>query len=449
MSETLIISDNEILNQLYVTNLEVYLATNTSLTTSFEEALKILNKNSFNLIICMSMINGQDIAAELSEHLKKIKASIPLIIIGKPSVEVPGATVVASSFHLQNLIQSSAKILGVTAKQMASMEMPQYYSVDTKFLVRIRNIPCPVYLLTKHRDSGDEYVMVARKNDDPKVIRKFEDEGVVRLYVLASDRLMIVNAVSEAVCEFIKNTEGTDVKTKATALETGFEFVAQTFGQTPVAVAEIMNIASACTKVMEEVSRDTPSLKGLLNILNSNKSGYIYSHAMLAAFVSNHIIKNVSWGGDKQIEKINFVLFFHDIMLAPIYLKHPDLKFEEDLLFSDQLNDKEKEIVLNHARLAAEIIITHKRSPIGSDLLIKQHHGMTNGIGFAIDFKDDISPLSKIVLISEAFIEEYLKEKEDNPLYQTDVVKIQNALVQKFKKSTYRKIIETLDTLVI
>ena len=32
-------------------------------------------------------------------------------------------------------------------------------------------------------------------------------------------------------------------------------------------------------------------------------------------------------------------------MLAPIYLKHPQLKYEEDLLFSDQLNDKEKEVV--------------------------------------------------------------------------------------------------------
>ena len=132
-------------------------------------------------------------------------------------------------------------------------------------------------------------------------------------------------------------------------------------------------------------------------------------------------------------------------MLVPIYSKHPSLKYEEDLLFSDALTDKEKEIVLNHARLAAEAIITYKRAPIGADLLIKQHHGITNGIGFAIDFKDDISPLSKIVLVAEAFIEEFMKMRDQNPNYQIDTKQLIAVLNEKFKKTTYKKIIETLE----
>jgi hypothetical protein len=132
-------------------------------------------------------------------------------------------------------------------------------------------------------------------------------------------------------------------------------------------------------------------------------------------------------------------------MLAPIYLKHPTLKYEEDLLFSDALTDKEKETVLNHARLAAEVIVTYKRAPIGADLLIKQHHGITNGIGFALDFKDDISPLSKIVLISEAVVEEFMKERDVNPDYVLDMKKVIEMLNDKFKKTTYKKIIETLE----
>ncbi|MDO9183155.1 MAG: hypothetical protein Q7U04_12140, partial [Bacteriovorax sp.] len=210
---------------------------------------------------------------------------------------------------------------------------------------------------------------------------------------------------------------------------------------------EVMNIANACTKVMEEISKEAPGFKSLLKILNSNKNGHIYSHSILASFISNHIIKKVSWGGEGHLEKINFVLFFHDIMLAPIYLNHPTLKFEEDLLFCDELNDKEKEIVLNHARLAAELVITYRRAPMGADLLIKQHHGMTNGIGFAIEFKDDISPLTKIVLVAEAFIDEYLKGKNDDPKYQIDLKVILPMLNDKFRKNTYKKIIETLDSL--
>lgn len=450
MSDTLIISDNEILNQLYVTNLEVYLGTKTTLTMSMEEASGVLKNKKFDLIICMSMINGHDSAGELHNLLKNLDQVIPKIIIGKPVSDIPDAVVVSSSFHLQNLLQAGAKILKVTAKQMATKEMPQYYSVETKFLLKLRQIPCAIYLQTRNKEKdAEEYMMIAKKDHSGDVIKKFEKEGINRLFVNSMDRLTIVNSVSEIICEQIKNTEGLDVQSKTAAVNTGFDFVAATFSQTPVAVAEIMNIANACTKVMEEVVKDTPSLKGLLNILNSNKGGYIYTHAMLAAYVSNHIIKNVTWGGEKQIEKINFVLFFHDIMLAPIYLKHPGLKYEEDLLFSEELNDKEKEVVLNHARLAAEIMVTHKRSPIGSDLLIKQHHGMTNGVGFALEFKDDISPLSKIVLVAEAFVEEFLKERDENPLYQLDVKQIQSNLIEKFKKNTYKKIIETLDTMIV
>jgi CheY-like chemotaxis protein/response regulator RpfG family c-di-GMP phosphodiesterase len=442
MSETLIISDNEILNQLYVTNLEVYLATKPTLTVSLEEALKKINNKKFDLIICMSMMNGHETAQELFSHLKKIGTEIPLIIIGKPSKDIVHAVVINSSYNLQNLIQSCAKILNVTAKQMASLELPEYYSVDAKFLSKIKEIPCSVFLQTK-----EEFTMIAKKGDSANVIRKFEAEGINFLFVNSADRLKIINCVSESVCEMIKNTEGLDTNAKSNALNSGFEFVASTFGQSPECVTEIMNVAVACTKVMDEVVKDTPTLKGLLNILNSNKSGYVYSHTMLAAFVSNHIIRNVTWGGETHIDKINFVLFFHDIMLAPIYLKHPELKYEEDLLFSEALTDKEKEVVLNHARLAAEMMLSHKRSPIGSDLLIKQHHGMTSGVGFALEYKDDISPLSKIVLISEAFVEEFMKQRDDNTSYVLDIKKVQASLIEKFRKSTYKKIIETLDTL--
>lgn len=444
MSETLIISDNEILNQLYVTNLEVYLATKPTLTVNMDEAIKKIEKKNFDLIVCMSMMNGRDSASELYEHLKKAGKKIPLIIIGKPSKDVVNAVVVNSSYNLQNLIQSCAKILGVTAKQMAEMEMPQFYSIESKFLAKLKEIPCSIFLQTK-----EEFTMVAKNGDNPQVIRKFEGEGVNFLFVNSLDRLKIINCVSESICELIKNTEGLDTVAKSSALNTGFEFVASTFGQSPEVVADIMNVANASTKVMDEVVRDTPSLKGLINILNSNKSGYIYSHTMLAAYVSNHIIRKVPWGGETHIEKINFVLFFHDIMLAPVYLKHPNLKYEEDLIFSEDLNDKEKETVLNHARLAAEMMLSHKRSPIGSDLLIKQHHGMTSGVGFAIEYKDDISPLSKIVLISEAFVEEFLKQRDENPQYVLDIKKVQASLIERFKKSTYKKIIETLDTLKI
>lgn len=442
MSQILVISDNEILNQLYVTNLEVYLGAKVTLVETTKTGINEYKKSRADIIVTMNMINGQDSASEIHAYLSTVKNKTHLIVIGNPGKEIENVIIVQNSYHLQSLIRSCAQLLGVTAKEMAKKEVPQYYPIEGHFLAKIKEVPCSVYMLMK---SGD-YTMVAKRGDlIGQTIKQFASEGISNLYVNSLDRLLIINLISTSIVDFLKNTEGLETSEKSEAVKTGFNFAAANFSVSPEITSEIMKIASACTKVMEEIVNETPSLKKLLSVLNSQRDGYVYTHSILAAFVSNHIIKRVSWGGESHIEKINFVLFFHDIMLAPIYLKYPQLKYEEDLLFSDQLSDKEKEVVLNHARLAAEVIVTYKRSPIGADLLIKQHHGITNGIGFAMDFKDDVSPLSKIVLVSEAFIEEFMKKRDENPDYALDTKAILVILNEKFKKTTYKKIIETLE----
>jgi hypothetical protein len=442
MSQTLVVSDNEILNQLYITNLEVYLGTTVILVDSTQKGIEILQKMSIDLVVSMSMINGQDSASMLYDYFVQNKMKTPLVVVGNLTKELGNVVVVPSSYHLQNLIRSCAQHLGITAKEMAEKEVPLYYPVEIKFLSRVKEVPCSIYLQMKDQ----EYVHVARRGDNIiELCRKFSNEGVLSLYVNSLDRLLIINTVSITICDFLKHTEGLETSEKSEALKEGFQFAAASFSESPAATQEIMNIANACTKVMEEVVKEAPSLKKLLSILNSNRDGYIYTHSILASYVSNYIIRRVSWGGESHIEKINFVLFFHDILLAPIYQSHPGIRYEEDLLFSTELSDKEKEIVLNHARLSAEVIVNYKRAPIGADLLIKQHHGMTNGMGFALDYKDDISPISKIVIVSEAFVEEFLKARDENPDYVLDAKKIIDSLNERFKRSTYKKIIETLD----
>jgi hypothetical protein len=442
MRKILVISDNDILNQLYVTNLEVYLGAEVTLSLEIKNAKILLNENVFNIVICSNTLNEQDATDEIYAHLAKLKSTTKLIFIGTLSKQFENVLIIPNSYHLQKLVKSCAEILGVTAKEMAEKTVPKYYPVEIKFLSKIKTLPCNLFLKLK----DNEFTLIGKKNDTTlNSTTKIQKEGIKTLYVDSLDRLLIVNQISEKIVDFLQASTSENLSVKGEALKTGFEFASHCFNQTPAVTAEIVNLAKACTKVMDEMVNEAPSLKKLLQHLNSNRDGYIYVHSILAAFVSNHIIRRVSWGGDSHIEKINFVLFFHDIMLTPIYSKYPELTFEEDLIFSEKLNDKEKELVLNHARLAAEAIISYRRAPIGADLLIKQHHGVTNGIGFAMDYKDDISPLSKIVIISEAFVEEFTKMKEGLPENQFNPKQILNTLNEKFKRPTYKKIIECLE----
>ncbi|MDO9182320.1 MAG: hypothetical protein Q7U04_07915, partial [Bacteriovorax sp.] len=228
MSKTLIVSDNEILNQLYIINLEVYCGTEVTLVLNAERGIELIEKgDKFELIITMSMINGVDVAAFIFDYLSKNNSKVPLVVIGSPNKELPNIVIVQSSYHLQNLLRSCADILGVTSKSMASLLLPEYYSVDIKFLLNLGIAPCQVFLQIKKSNEEISYAMIAKKGSNTtEVLKNFISEGVASLYINKLDRLLVINQISKVLCDFLKSTEDLSVVEKSQVLEVGFEFVA-------------------------------------------------------------------------------------------------------------------------------------------------------------------------------------------------------------------------------
>lgn len=446
MANILIVSDNEILNQLYAANLEVYLDAKVTIVKSLKEATDLLKYNTIKIIITEHEINGEKISKSLDEYITREQKKIKMFVFGKNKETAINAVVINSPYDLKFIVKNSATALGITAKEMVEKEMPVYYPMACDFLLKIHEVPCNLYIKMKE----EQFTLIAQKGDSLNLIMSdLKEQGVDVLYVHSNNRLVLINAISSSLVLVLQNTQGVEVNVKNEMVKNGFNLVVNSFSQNKEVTEEVAQLAAKCSKVLDEIVKEVPTIKKLLDLLNNSKDGYVYTHSVLCAYISNHIIRNVSWGGESQIEKINFVIFFHDIILAPIYLRYPHLKYEEDLLFSDELSDKDKEIVLSHAKLAAELVVSIKRAPIGVDLLIKQHHGMTNGVGFALDFKDDISPLSKVILVAETFVEEFLKKLDENPSYKLNMGEIMSLLYSKFHRPTYKKIIETLNDIKI
>lgn len=445
MSKTLVICDNEFLSTLYVLNLEVYLATKVELVSSIESGIAIHKaKKNFDLIISLDSISKRDALKELNEYRGSYGVKTPVISVGgdKDSDIDAKTFAVSSRYNIQSLLKKSASILGVTARQMAELQVGAYYPISMAPMEGMSKAPCNIYL-----EVDSQFKMLARTEDPiEESLKNVKSTGVEKIFVRSSDRLVLVNNVSlkliERITQALKNSEGQTTEKKVEILNDGFEFAAANLFSTDEIRQEMAEIANASAKVMSDVVKDNAQLKGLLATMLNNKSGYVFTHSMIASYVANHIIKNVTWGGDGQSDKINFVLFFHDIYLSPIYLKYPELKFEKALLDNPKLSEKEKDIVMNHAKLAAELVVTYKRCPMGADVLIKHHHGMKKGAGFANKYPEDLSPLSKVLLIAEAFVEHFIaitdkKEKVEMKL-------IIPKLIEEFVSPSYIKIIQTL-----
>jgi response regulator RpfG family c-di-GMP phosphodiesterase len=445
MSRTLVVCDNEFLSVLYVINLEVYLATSVELVTSAEAAIAVhKKKKNFDLIISLDTINKQDAFTEINEYRGSYGVKTPLIKVGADNdLDIDAKTfAVSSRYNIQSLLKKSASILNVTAKKMAELQMGDYYPISIAPIEGLSKAPCNLYY-----DVGAQKKILARTDDAiEESLKNIKSQGVEKIFVKSSDRLVIVNNVSIKIIEKItlalKNSAGDTTEKKIEVLNDGYEFAMANLFTSDEVKQEMAEIASASSKVMTEVIKDNNQLKALISTLMSNKSGYVFIHSMITSYVASHIIKNATWGGDGQLDKINFVLFFHDIYLAPLYLKYPDLKYEKTLLNSPLLNEKERDIVMNHARLAAELVVAYKRCPMGADILIKQHHGMKKGSGFATKYPEDLSPLSKVLLVAEAFVEIFMEMGEKKQ--KVEMKLIIPKMIEGFETPSYIKILQTL-----
>ena len=445
MKKILIVCNNEFLNLLYVMNLEVYLGASTSLVLGVAGAIEALStKMTYDLILTVSMVNKENTAKDIEVYLKAYGKKIPMIIVGHSKDEVINENIIAinAKFQMQVILKQCAKILGITAKKMAELDIGNYYPISLSTLLGFTTSPCQLFI-----KEGEQYQSLAKKGDlIEKLLIELNNKVIRKLYVKSVDRLIVVNVISLTIIEKIKKSledlEGSTIEKKINVLSSGFDFASANIFSSDEIKKEMQEIASSASLVMLAVAKENTSLKSLIAILMENKDGYIFTHSMIASYVAYHMVKNVAWGGEAQAEKINFILFFHDIFLAPIYLKHPELRGESTLLNNIKLDEKENEIVLNHARLAAELVVTYKRCPMGADVLIKQHHGMKKGKGFVRTYMEDLSPISKVILVAEMYVEEFMKANEENKEFNPD--EFIPKLVKSFKSPSYTKLVQSL-----
>jgi hypothetical protein len=445
MRKILILFENKLLAQLYKTNLSVYLEAQIIYCDSYKSFTELSNTlNDFVLIISQASFSNVDMRNEFGKLLERETLLRPVIIVGDDHASNEKIIAVKDFFNIPSLLGSAAKILKITAQMMSSYQVPEYYPIDIEFIYYLKKAPTSLYL-----ELNSEYVLFANTGTSiDEVAQDLQGEGVTKFYIKSNERLDVVGKITAILKEGLINSSELTPLLKSEIISNGFDFFINNYVN-PQASQEIAHMANICTKVMTEVSLRSPDLQSLFSLFKNNKNNYAYFHTMLGSYVATHIVRSVKWGGEEQVEKVNFAFFFHDIFLAPLFIKYPQFKNETELLNSTDLTSQEKHTVMNHARLAAEVVLGFKDAPMGSEQIVKQHHGMNLGIGHAEEFKDDITPLAKVIIVSEAFVEYFLNFKEQHPTNAVNVVEVIQVLNEKFKKNSYKRITECLLSLRI
>lgn len=432
MSLTLLVENNPKIESFYSLNLNTWLGLETASKDSSESAIKFLTEHPETRLIIVRAKIGKDQAAKtLLEFRAKNNLKIPIIILGGGK-EFAGELQVANSLDLRPVIKMSASALGITAKEMSTKVVPDFYPIPLSVFTTLKKTLTNVF-----QQVGGHFEILFEKNSaiSQDFIFKITRSGVHTVYVDKLDRLEFVNNASLELLASLE-VEKLDPDEQITVIDKGVELLAGKLISIGV-TQETITLANRNMGLIRDQVRKYPNLSHLVVRLQENKSSYLYLHTQILTYVSVHIIKNIDWGTQEQEDKISFIAFFHDILLEND--EQAVIKSNTQLKLS-KLPPEKKLLVEKHAQMAGEIVSKFPHAPMSADQIIRQHHGQLNGLGFSEHYGANISPIAIVFIVAEEFTRIILK-RELGPFNRNDMLR---ELKAEFPTMRFNKILDLL-----
>ncbi len=448
MSKTLLVGDQSKLFKMYALNLNTYVGTEVISLKNHQDVFQFLDLvGSVDLIITKASIEGAETASLISQYLQAKNHNTPLCILGEePKLkDCPDIYHLEAGVEIKLLLQTSAKILGVTAKQMVEQVVGDYYPIPLQYFLGLSAPICDVFLRIKKSDNDYQYIkrMHAGEVFEQDVLEKYKKEGISKLYVPSTMRLQFTNSITKQVLDRLNNPNTTP--------DEKIQILDQTTAITYIKIheeglnEETVQLAEACISHINKTVETYPRLGKLLTKLIEQKTGYMYTHCQIINHLINYLIDASDWGNSEQKEKMGFVTFFHDIAFAAEGLdtnKLVQIETEEQMK-KTVLSAKEFELVQNHALVAMKLVNEFAHAPIGADIIIKQHHGSQTGVGFVENIPSSISYLAVVFTIAEHLTRIILRL---DSLKDVNMPKIVDEISKGYRNAKHVKILNSLRT---
>ncbi|EPZ51307.1 hypothetical protein M902_2577 [Bacteriovorax sp. BAL6_X] len=406
---------------------------------------------SFDGVICenkyidnegRSIPGGQNFVNFMIDHtIKK-----PIVILGEMEIDYGNFVSLPSRFSLRDISLQLIKSLNITDEELRHLKMPDFVSVEIANFYQLSNPCCDIYI--KMKKSGVEhFVKRIYANDvlDKDIVRRYEQNNLTHFFVQKEDFERLMGQIlSQSLTKVVKAFKQ-DKKVMEVSSDT-FEIsqnLLNEIGITP----QTVKLAKTSIVAMTKTVSSSKKLSTLLRSLLENETTYAFKRNYLSSLFFYQIIPNLGWGRGEQLkqtmDKVCYICFFHDILLREEKL----LKIHSlDDLEQVELSDSEKKLVLDHANLTTTLLQEISGIPTGIDVIVRQHHGSLNGVGFPDVYTSNLSPLAISFIVIEKYVVEILKCIEGREKLKLNT--ILSELEEFFHLSSYRKIIFELKSLI-
>ncbi|HAZ11751.1 MAG: hypothetical protein A2X86_01000 [Bdellovibrionales bacterium GWA2_49_15] len=441
MAKGIILDDNISRRKMITLNFELYLDVILEPVTSQEAAVEYLKKYpNLPIIVCQNNIGTDYTVLKTFAFIKSNNLDIPLICLGECSkleseknVKIVGDV----ANDLKGAISWAAKKLSITAEMMAFMDTEDHYPISTHHFYLISEAPCDIFYLTTDKKP------VPQVTKGTVITREMVNNWIIdkktTLHVNKYDRLKFVNHLTLDAIGIIRSSTSKRSE-RVSATQAVFEeskMLLSDVGMDEKAFA----LATEAINSLVTIAKGTDELAELLALLENSGAGYLYKHSVLAATLGHHCVKFLKWVTPQQREVICFVAFFHDItLLDDVHAQISNARMFKESSFSEM----NKKIIETHAFRASQLIQDYPKVPFGAPEIILQHHGMPNGIGFAVDLTSRISPLAAVFQVVEYMVDQILATPKGEKF---DAQVCLAGMNIKFNKGHYKETVTALESI--
>jgi len=448
MHTILFVEKNEKVFSAVIPYLEKELRCKIEHRQSPDEALQFIKDNYEmgrpQLVVCRNIIDDFEVGKKLLNYIYETAPDIAFISLGEIEFSGIEFQLMPERFKLADLLSAVIKGLKLSRQELEILRRPPYMGVSLSDLMILDNSLCDIYIKISKKEGEDQFVKRLHKDDkfDPETIKKYQDLGLKEVFIQSDELDMVLEAIQKKSAALLdQNHEPSElIQIGESQFELGQSLLLK-LGVTELTLKIVEGqIKSVSNSIYSSAANN--NIGALLKAALANKASYGYKHSFLLALLSSSVIPKMEWGRNDQlkinIEKMIYVSFLHDL-----YLSHEKLlKIDSRLnLVRAELSDEDKELVLYHANKISTLVQSMGRVPPGIDVILKQHHGTTNGVGFAEGPNSSLSGLAILFIVIEAFVHGLLDYKN---------LKLgPKALIQKLKNDfdlpSYRKVIEALN----
>jgi hypothetical protein len=423
---------------LYCLNLKVYVNAQFIVFQTFEDVLNALKNNSPDLMLIG--LEDQDDPQDKMDRLDLVigkKSSPPLsFVVGESKKRHKNFSIYDQTVPVKDVVSSIAKKMGITAKYMSELDLGEYYPIASRYIL-------PGWQATKDifvKNNKNEMELAIKEGQmfTGDFLKKLGDDG--EIFCLSSKRLDVINSFISNIKSQLES-KNLSVKERSIQTNFAFEMVSESVGQIGLP-GTIIQLAKSTIKSIDSVAKSSPSIKKLYDEFLKDTNSIRFKKSVITTYLGQFMLADQTWNNPNITLQWSYLCFFHDILLTrDEYLFYSN----DNEVKKSNLSDKEKELVLAHAQMAAQLLAQVKEAPVGIDMLVKQHHGSKMGNSLS-ETSLSISPLCVIFILVEKYAL-FLLSDDEKIKDQTDALIFVDELEKKYPYPNFKKMLPLLRTI--